>query len=132
MVLLVASYFFYGYHDYKVLPILFIVTLLTFIGGLLIEKNKAAKTYWFFFISNLLILFVMKYLNYTISVINSIAFHFGAGHFNYVDIIVPIGLSFYVFQSTTYLTDIYRKGLNAERNLLIMIQQVKEAMLLEP
>lgn len=116
LILLVASYFFYGFHNYKIIPILLLVTLLTYFGGLLIENKKSAKVYWIFFASNLLILFLLKYLNFSISVINSVMLRFGAGKLSSVDIVTPIGLSFYVFQSTTYLSDIYRKGLTAEKN----------------
>lgn len=120
LVILLSSYIFYGFNDYKMAIILALVTLLTYIGGLVLNKRRTKWLFAMFFIINIGILFVMKYTNFSLIYLDKILLKFGVSAFTglSVNIIAPVGLSFYIFQSTTYLNDVYRKGMEAEKNLL--------------
>lgn len=67
---------------------------------------------------NLGILAVVKYTNFAISNINSVMKAFGSvGELGFVDIIVPLGISFYTFQAVGYIIDVYRGTVEAEKNI---------------
>ena len=63
---------------------------------------------------NLGILFYFKYTNFFIEIINT----FGTAHFNYLSLILPIGISFYTFENLSYTIDIYRGEIEPEENLV--------------
>ena len=117
LVLLAANYVFYAWADPSVLPLLLLSTGLTYVGGLLLEKNKKASIYWTFFAANILILLVCKYTGFAMDTVAAICSRLSLPVPEVTwSLVAPVGLSFYIFQSTTYLSDIYRKGLEAERN----------------
>lgn len=120
IVIFVASYIFYGYANWKMLFILAFITAITYWGGRFLEKTKDKKILILSFSANVAILLFFKYTNFAIGSINSIRSHFsGQEHlFSELDIILPIGLSFVIFQSCTYLTDIYRGNIQAEKNII--------------
>jgi len=119
-VIFFASYIFYGYGDWKLLTVLATVTLLTYFGGYFIGKYKKRSIFRLFFWANLAILFVLKYSDFALVWIDFLASK--AGNINIFsaartyDFLAPIGLSFYIFQSTSYLNDIYRNGMEVEKN----------------
>lgn len=63
------------------------------------------------------ILAVLKYTNFVISNINSISKVFNAGEISFLDIALPMGISFYTFQSVGYLVDVYRGKYPPEKNI---------------
>lgn len=82
-------------------------------------KNKTAQWRWMLacLLFNLGILAVVKYGNFAISNINGLVQALGGrGEFGLLGIIVPMGISFYTFQSMGYLIDVYRGVVPAERN----------------
>lgn len=95
-------------------------------GSLSREEKKAYKQrikgrQWKWMLScllfNLGILAVVKYTNFAISNVNSLLNAVGSGRqLGFVSIIVPMGISFYTFQSMGYLIDVYRGGVAPERN----------------
>lgn len=129
--LLICSYFFYMCWNAKYALLLLFSTLVTYVGGLLLEKIKQKtsniphglimqKFVLFAAISaNLLILVFFKYTNFLINLINNIS---NAVHINcnlsQIDIILPVGISFYIFQALGYLIDVYRDDIYAEKNLI--------------
>ncbi len=113
-VIFLGSYVFYGAFSIKYLIILAVTTALTYMGGILIEKKKTLGVYAIFLILNLSVLIGFKYTNFAISNINKLV----GTHISALNILLPVGLSFYIFQSTTYLSDIYRKGMEAEKNII--------------
>lgn len=121
IVIAIGSYIFYGFADFRLLIVLMSVTVLTYIGGLFLQKKKTRAVYALFMILTILILLVFKYTNFTIRNINLILAKF-AGETAYqltsVNFILPVGLSFIVFQACTYLGDVYRDKLNVEKNIL--------------
>ena len=120
LVMLVASYIFYGFNNPKIVVILACVTGLTYLGGIVLDKYKRKSIFRFFFWSNLGILFVLKYSNFALWWIDYFAEKMGIAYFSgrSISLIAPIGLSFYIFQSTNYLNDVYRRGIKAESNPL--------------
>ena len=118
IVIFAASYVFYGFGNPKIVLVLAVVTVLTYIGGLVLEKNKRKAVFRLFFWANIGILFVLKYSNFALGWLDFFAIKVGVSFFSgrTLDLIAPIGLSFYVFQSTNYLNDVYRRGFEAEKN----------------
>ncbi len=84
------------------------------------EKAKSRQWHWMLFclLLNIGILAVVKYTNFAISNINSILSCFQSGKvITYVDIALPMGISFYTFQAVSYLIDVYRGTVPAQKNL---------------
>ena len=111
--LLLASYFFYGYADWKMLPLLIVATLIFYYLGKAIAGAKSEKQgYWFTFAGVALgvgTLLYFKYFNFFIesfaSLFNAVGLHANLHTFN---IIMPLGISFFTFRLLSYIIDIYR------------------------
>jgi len=111
--LLVASYFFYGYWDWRFCSLLAISTVVDFlVGGRLHATVNPARRKKLLLLSvavNLGILGVFKYFNFFIGSIQTVAASFGGNvDFLHLNIILPVGISFYTFQTMSYTIDIYR------------------------
>lgn len=120
IVILIGSYVFYGYGNSSLCIFLVITTLITYAGGIVIEKKKTRSMLLIFYLANISILLVFKYTNFFIQNINSVSARLGGIlHFDETNIILPVGLSFYIFQTCTYLMDIYRNRMEPERNLAV-------------
>ena len=113
ILLLIASYFFYGFWDYRFLFVLLFSTLLDFCVGIKMgeAKNLTTKKYWFWLsiIVNLGILCFFKYCNFFIDsfaqIISSIGFHPNIWS---LKLILPVGISFYTFHGLSYIIDVYK------------------------
>ena len=111
--LLLASYFFYGYADWKMLPLLIVATLIFYYLGKAIAGAKSEKQgYWLAFAGVALgvgTLLYFKYFNFFIesfaSLFNAVGLHANLHTFN---IIMPLGISFFTFRLLSYIIDIYR------------------------
>lgn len=119
----IGSLCFYGFADPKVLVALFLSIILTYIGGILIEKKLSQGSkgiYALFFALNVGILIAYKYSGFILQNINRIANFFVPGRSLELgfQLMLPIGLSFYVFQSCSYLGDVYKRNIPAEKNIL--------------
>ena len=121
--LLLASYYFYACWSVKYLLLLMVSTLITYASGLLIENAKtlAKKKLWvaLSFISNLGILFTFKYFLFAMDTIANIAKYFHIA-FNepQFSLVLPVGISFYIFQALSYTMDVYRDEIEAEKNVI--------------
>lgn len=118
--LLAASYYFYMSWNPKYAILIMASTLLTYSGGILIEKCEYGKMILVLcFISNLAILAVFKYGNFMIDTFMRIL---GQFHISIIekrfDFLLPVGISFYTFQALGYIIDVYRGDIKAEKNLL--------------
>ena len=108
-----ASYFFYGSWALRFLVLIFITTILSFLSGLLIEKyrDKGKLICGANIAINLGILCYYKYCNFfgeNLQVLfNSIGYKFD---WVTLDILLPIGISFYTFQALSYTIDVYRQN----------------------
>lgn len=122
--LLLTSYYFYMNWNAKYALLLLTSTGLTFLCGVILQKinvsdskNKVKMKKICVFICafiNLGILFFFKYFNFFL---DNIGFLFGE-QIRHVDIILPVGISFYTFQALGYIVDVYRGELSAEQNFL--------------
>ena len=82
------------------------------------EQKKERRILLYGLLLNLGILAVMKYTNFGIANVNGILHAFGSSRqLSFVNIIVPMGISFYTFQSLGYLIDVYRGKYEAEKNV---------------
>ena len=146
-VLLLASYVFYFFAGRTYLIYIWATTLSTYAAARLLEKKREEQqTYYaevkatldkdekkalkarqkktlsrimlIALIFNLGILAVVKYTNFMISNINGISRLFGgSGSLSFVDLVLPMGISFYTFQSVAYLIDVYHDKYPAEKHL---------------
>ena len=111
--LLIASYFFYGYWNYKFLPLLLFSTFVDYFIGIKIEstdnKKKEKRLLLISLFMNLGVLGFFKYSNFIIDNLNLILSLAGFNQLeNIPDIVLPVGISFYTFQSLSYTIDLYR------------------------
>ncbi len=116
IVLLLASYVFYGWWNVKCCLIMFGLTLVSYICSLLIEERKNKKISCLIgVILPLATLGIFKYYNFFLS---SFCEVFGIETVGTLNIILPMGISFYTFQSLSYTIDVYRKQISAEKSFL--------------
>jgi len=124
--LLFASYIFYSFWDVRFLSLIIISTLVDFTCGLCIERAREVedlRTMKLFIVlslsANLGILCIFKYFNFFIEnaqlLLTSIGLHYSKNVFK---IILPVGISFYTFQTLSYTIDIYRGKIKPIRNIV--------------
>jgi len=121
--LLVASYIFYGLWDWRFLGLLIASSLIDFVAGYYIyktEKTRHRKLWLFFSIFwNIGILVSFKYFNFFLDSFHQLfSLEASNGSFTIWTAIIPLGLSFYTFQTMGYTIDVYRKKLKPTHNLL--------------
>lgn len=66
---------------------------------------------------NVLVLFIFKYLSFTINSLSEAAQMLGFNGWTFKNIVLPVGISFYIFQSISYLVDIYRKDAPVQKSI---------------
>ena len=118
--LLAASYYFYMCWNAKYALLLLLSTAVTYVSGILLEKVKYRKCVVAgSFAINLAILVYFKYSNFALSLFTA-AFAKLNIQINVpqVDVLLPVGISFYTFQALSYTMDVYRKEIYAEKNFL--------------
>lgn len=115
--LLGASYLYYAAHGPRLLAYLVFTTVTTFLAGLCMDRTDEKKKKKAILIAGLVLNFgmlgILKYLNFLILNINRIS----GGTLSFFDIALPIGISFYTFQSMGYLLDVYWERNKPETNL---------------
>lgn len=122
--LLIASYYFYMCWNARYALLLLASTLITYVAGFVIgyrEQKVAVKKAAVAgsLILNLGILFFFKYFDFALSGIEKVLERFGvAFETPQLDILLPVGISFYVFQAVGYTVDVYRGKIDAEKNVL--------------
>lgn len=119
--LLAASYYFYGYHHPGYVLLLLSSTLVDYVVGIKINNDQGVRRRYWLLLSicvNLGLLFFFKYFNFFGAQIEIVARWFGmeVGMPRH-SLILPIGLSFYTFQTIGYIVDVYRGYLTPERHL---------------
>jgi len=123
LMLLVASYVFYGAWDWRFLSLILVSTVLDYFCGIKIYQSKNPRRIKLFLlfsiIGNLTILGFFKYFNFFAvslqNLLNILGFNLNATFFN---IILPVGISFYTFQTMSYTIDIYYGKLEPTKNFL--------------
>jgi len=121
LVLLLASLYFYTYGEKLLVLIMIFSTLVDYRCGILIEEGKRKLGLRISLLTNLITLGVFKYFNFAIdnlyAVLETLNVNADSLH-NIPEIVLPLGISFYVFQTMSYTIDVYRGNVKADRNLL--------------
>lgn len=114
-VLLLSSIFFYAWGEPRYVLVMLATILINYFGALAVDKYRTKKIYAVSvtIVCDLLFLFYFKYFDFFISNINE-AFH---SNFGLLNILMPIGISFYTFQSISYVVDVYRDEVPVQKNL---------------
>ena len=118
-VILAASYAFYAWWRIDFLLLFVVVPGFNYFIGLKVSQDCAAKK-WLTggVLGNLLVLGYFKYANFGVDSFNTLLTTTGVAPFNLLHVILPIGISFYIFQSISYIVDVYRKDAPVTKNII--------------
>ncbi|NMH28791.1 MBOAT family O-acyltransferase [Flavobacterium silvaticum] len=121
--LLAASYYFYACWDWRFLFVLIFSTLLDYYTGIRIENalktNHRRFWLWLSIIINAGFLGVFKYYNFFADSFAEASSHLGLSiHPKLLEIVLPVGISFYTFHGLSYVIDIHKSRIRAERNFV--------------
>lgn len=125
LLITIASYIFYGWWDWRFLILIAFTSLCSFASGLLIEalegkRNQQKIISASNIVINLSILGIFKYYNFFVDNLEEALLFL----FNYqldfvtLNIILPVGISFYTFQALSYSIDVYRKKIKATNDII--------------
>lgn len=118
-----ASYIFYGWWDWRFLSLILFSTIVDYLVGcqLLNEGNKKKRKLllWISIFVNLGFLCVFKYYNFFLDNFIAVFSFFGTElKASSLNIILPVGISFYTFQTLSYTIDVYRRKLDATKDFI--------------
>jgi len=121
--IVVSSYVFYGYWDWRFLSLILFSTIVYFVVGLGISKyknvTKRKLLLWISIIVNLGFLGFFKYYNFFLENFVEAFSLFGTQiQASSLNIVLPVGISFYTFQTLSYTIDVYRKRLDPTNNFI--------------
>ncbi len=114
LVLMAASYFFYGYWDWRFMALLAASSLFNWAAGLLIAASNSEPTRYRLVtvatLANVGLLGYFKYYNFFIDSLTDVTVALGIQRdMPFLEIILPIGISFFTFQGISYVVDVYRR-----------------------
>jgi len=123
ILLLGVSYLFYGWWDWRFLSLIVISSAIDFYSGVQIEKSDSPRRrkmfLWLSMLVNLGFLGVFKYYNFFIEnfaeVLNAVGM---SPNFSTLKVILPVGISFYTFQTMSYTIDVYKGKIKASEDPL--------------
>jgi len=125
LILLVASYVFYGWWDWRFLSLIAASTVLDWVVSLGIDRShspgRRRALILVSLVANLTLLGFFKYFNFFTESFKAMLEGFGLGgaaDLPTLEIILPVGISFYTFQTLSYTIDVYRGQLKACRSLV--------------
>ncbi|TYA71856.1 MBOAT family O-acyltransferase [Seonamhaeicola marinus] len=124
VLLLLASYFFYGFWDWRFLSLIILSTLVDFYVAQKIFQNnrKISKKYWLWLsiLINIGILGFFKYYNFFVNSWVEMFDAFGISIENTwtLRVILPVGISFYTFQTMSYSFDVYNKHIKPTKDIV--------------
>ena len=129
IVLLVSSYFFFGYADWRMLPLLIGITIVYYFIGIGLEKKLDTKAGdWLLTLAVVLgvgVLGYFKYLNFCILAFSDLLQAIGFNvNLHTLKIIMPIGISFFIFRLLSYSIEIHRGMMNACRDFMAFASYV--------
>jgi len=124
LLILISSYMFYGWWDYRFLSLIFLSTIVDYFIGIAVhqtnENNKRKLFLWISILFNLGVLGFFKYYNFFvdswIDLFASIGYSIDSTWT--LQIILPVGISFYTFQTMSYTIDIYKGELNPTKDFI--------------
>ena len=122
--LLTASYFFYGWWDWRFLFLIIFVTCVDFYTTRMMVKNDSIKKKRLFLFISLFtdigLLFFFKYFNFFTQSFSEAYTLFGKRlDFTTLNIILPLGISFYIFQTLSYVFDVYYEKIEPTKDIII-------------
>ncbi len=121
--IVVASFFFYSWWDYRFSGLMLAAALIDFFGGLAIHASErpTVRRAWLTVClgSNLALLGFFKYFGFFAENLRALSAA-TPWHFDFVtlNIVLPVGISFYTFQSMSYSIDVYRRQMKPSRNII--------------
>ena len=124
LLIVVASYVFYGWWDWRFLFLIALTSFCSYASGVLLERYEGRRQQQKYvsaanIVLNLFILGVFKYFNFFVESLNGL---FGAMglHLDWVtlNIVLPVGISFYTFQALSYTIDVYQGKLKATHDIV--------------
>jgi alginate O-acetyltransferase complex protein AlgI len=121
--ILISSYIFYGWWDYRFLALIGFSTCMDYFLSFLIhdaqDPIKRKRAVIISIVVNLTFLGFFKYFNFFVDSAVTMLGYFGyEDNYNVLNIILPIGISFYTFQSMSYTIDVYRRVIVPEPSFL--------------
>ncbi|PYE52820.1 MBOAT family O-acyltransferase [Deinococcus yavapaiensis] len=119
--ILTGSYAFYGWWRFDFLALLFAVTLASYLVALgMVRAPEFRRRAWLSagIVGNLAVLAYFKYANFGVSSFNTLVSSLGLQPFAWAPVLLPIGLSFFIFHAISYLVDVYRGGAAPTRNFI--------------
>ena len=120
LLLLISSLLFYFYGEPKYIILMIIEIVLAYFEARLIEKYKSKEIFIFSIFIHVLLLCIFKYTNFLITNINGI---FNT-NISLLNIVLPIGISFYTFQIISYLVDVYKEKVKVQKNFISLATYV--------
>ena len=124
LLIVIASYVFYGWWDWKFLFLIAFTSFCSFLSGKFIAKNEdnPKKQKWISaanIIVNLSVLGVFKYYNFFAESLAGLLSIFGfQADFATLNVILPVGISFYTFQALSYSIDVYKGKIKATDDIV--------------
>ncbi len=124
--LVAASYVFYGYWDWRFCLLLLASSLLNYTAGRLIDgtpdPRRRRLIVGLAVAANLAILGFFKYFGFFVASLNDLMFAVGLEReLPFLEIILPVGISFFTFQGISYVVDVHRGHVRASRSLLDLL-----------
>ncbi|MCF1421394.1 MBOAT family O-acyltransferase [Mangrovimonas futianensis] len=123
LLIVLASYVFYGWWDWRFLSLIVFSTLVDYTIGLSLQKEsrqiKRKALLWTSILVNLGFLGFFKYYNFFLeNFITAFSFFGHKLNVKNLNIILPVGISFYTFQTLSYSIDVYRKKLEPTKDII--------------
>lgn len=115
IILLLSSYVFYGWWNWKCAFLMLGLTLIAYWSSAKTDETNKKIYLYIGIICPLVILGIFKYFNFFV---DSFSYVFGIDNTRSLNIILPVGISFYTFQSMSYTLDVYRKQVACEKNFV--------------
>ena len=121
MLLLIASYVFYGWWDWRFLFLILFTSACSYVSGIMMQQMIAFKHNICILniIINVAILALFKYFNFFIDnfelLFNTLGYHLD---WPTLKIILPVGISFYTFQALSYTIDVYRDKIEPTKDII--------------
>ena len=120
LLVVVSSYLFYGWWNWRFLLLIAFTTLCSFFSGIAIEKStsQVSKKLWMLLnvLVNLFVLGVYKYYDFFVGSLADIL-HINAEH-HLLHLVLPVGISFYTFQALSYSIDVYRQKMKPTKDIV--------------
>jgi len=125
IICLVGSYFFYAWWDWRFLLLITACILFSFAIGKAISKTRKKIFLYAGIAGNLLFLGYFKYANFFVSSLTDLLEYIGIRTNSYsLNIILPVGISFFIFQAISYIIDLYSNRLKKPYDLLTFASYV--------